>query len=30
VIREDGSLAGYRWGLTRKEQLLATERAVAE
>jgi AraC family transcriptional regulator, regulatory protein of adaptative response / methylated-DNA-[protein]-cysteine methyltransferase len=27
VIREDGKLAGYRWGLTRKEQLLATERA---
>lgn len=29
VVREDGSLAGYRWGLTRKEQLLATERAAA-
>ena len=29
VIREDGSLAGYRWGLSRKEQLLATERAAA-
>jgi AraC family transcriptional regulator of adaptative response/methylated-DNA-[protein]-cysteine methyltransferase len=28
VIREDGSLAGYRWGLSRKEQLLATERAA--
>jgi AraC family transcriptional regulator, regulatory protein of adaptative response / methylated-DNA-[protein]-cysteine methyltransferase len=27
VIREDGSLAGYRWGLSRKEQLLAHERA---
>ena len=26
VIREDGSLAGYRWGLTRKKQLLAQER----
>jgi AraC family transcriptional regulator of adaptative response/methylated-DNA-[protein]-cysteine methyltransferase len=26
VIREDGSLAGYRWGLSRKEQLLAQER----
>jgi len=25
VIREDGSLAGYRWGLSRKEQLLAQE-----
>jgi AraC family transcriptional regulator, regulatory protein of adaptative response / methylated-DNA-[protein]-cysteine methyltransferase len=29
VIREDGTLAGYRWGLTRKEQLLAQERASA-
>jgi AraC family transcriptional regulator of adaptative response/methylated-DNA-[protein]-cysteine methyltransferase len=28
VIRRDGSLAGYRWGLTRKEQLLAAERAA--
>jgi len=28
VIRGDGSLAGYRWGLSRKEQLLAQERAV--
>jgi AraC family transcriptional regulator of adaptative response/methylated-DNA-[protein]-cysteine methyltransferase len=27
VIREDGTLAGYRWGLSRKEQLLAQERA---
>jgi AraC family transcriptional regulator, regulatory protein of adaptative response / methylated-DNA-[protein]-cysteine methyltransferase len=27
VIRGDGSLAGYRWGLSRKEQLLAQERA---
>lgn len=26
VIREDGALAGYRWGLSRKEQLLARER----
>ena len=26
VIREDGSLAGYRWGLARKQQLLAQER----
>jgi AraC family transcriptional regulator of adaptative response/methylated-DNA-[protein]-cysteine methyltransferase len=30
VVRQDGNLAGYRWGLTRKEQLLATERAGAE
>src|SRR5213080_368935 len=28
VIREDGALAGYRWWLSRKEQLLAQERAV--
>ena len=30
VIRGDGSLAGYRWGLSRKEQLLASERAGAK
>ena len=30
VIREDGALGGYRWGLERKERLLAQEaRAVA-
>ena len=28
VIREDGALAGYRWGLARKEQLLASERSA--
>jgi AraC family transcriptional regulator, regulatory protein of adaptative response / methylated-DNA-[protein]-cysteine methyltransferase len=28
VIREDGTLAGYRWGLSRKEQLLAQERVA--
>jgi AraC family transcriptional regulator, regulatory protein of adaptative response / methylated-DNA-[protein]-cysteine methyltransferase len=28
VIRGDGSLAGYRWGLPRKEQLLAQERSI--
>jgi AraC family transcriptional regulator, regulatory protein of adaptative response / methylated-DNA-[protein]-cysteine methyltransferase len=28
VIREDGTLAGYRWGLSRKEQLLESERAA--
>jgi AraC family transcriptional regulator of adaptative response/methylated-DNA-[protein]-cysteine methyltransferase len=27
VIREDGKLAGYRWGLRRKEELLALERS---
>ncbi len=30
VIREDGALAGYRWGLSRKEQLLAQERASSD
>jgi AraC family transcriptional regulator of adaptative response/methylated-DNA-[protein]-cysteine methyltransferase len=30
VIREDGTLAGYRWGLSRKEQLLKKEGAGAE
>ena len=30
VIREDGALAGYRWGLSRKEQLLAQERAAGD
>ena len=29
VVRQDGTLAGYRWGLSRKEQLLATERAAS-
>jgi AraC family transcriptional regulator, regulatory protein of adaptative response / methylated-DNA-[protein]-cysteine methyltransferase len=27
VVREDGNLAGYRWGLERKEKLLAHEAA---
>src|SRR5258708_21971487 len=26
VIREDGGLGGYRWGMERKEQLLAIEK----
>ena len=30
VVREDGDLAGYRWGLARKEQLLAAERAAEQ
>jgi AraC family transcriptional regulator, regulatory protein of adaptative response / methylated-DNA-[protein]-cysteine methyltransferase len=29
VIRQDGNLAGYRWGLSRKEQLLAQEREAS-
>ena len=29
VIREDGALAGYRWGVSRKERLLAQERAAS-
>jgi len=29
VIREDGSLAGYRWGLARKQRLLEQERRAA-
>lgn len=28
VIRGDGSLAGYRWGLDKKEKLLAREKTV--
>jgi AraC family transcriptional regulator of adaptative response/methylated-DNA-[protein]-cysteine methyltransferase len=28
VIRTDGNLAGYRWGLSRKEQLLERERSA--
>ena len=30
VIREDGNLAGYRWGLSRKQQLLNHERHAAQ
>jgi AraC family transcriptional regulator of adaptative response/methylated-DNA-[protein]-cysteine methyltransferase len=26
VIREDGALGGYRWGIGRKERLLALEK----
>ena len=28
AVREDGGLGGYRWGITRKERLLAHERAM--
>lgn len=30
VIRSDGSLAGYRWGMARKASLLERERTVAQ
>jgi AraC family transcriptional regulator of adaptative response/methylated-DNA-[protein]-cysteine methyltransferase len=30
VVRADGNLAGYRWGLTRKEKLLERERGQAK
>jgi AraC family transcriptional regulator of adaptative response/methylated-DNA-[protein]-cysteine methyltransferase len=29
VVREDGNLAGYRWGIERKRALIAGERAAA-
>jgi AraC family transcriptional regulator of adaptative response/methylated-DNA-[protein]-cysteine methyltransferase len=28
VVRSDGSLAGYRWGISRKKTLLASEQPV--
>jgi len=29
VVRQDGNLAGYRWGISRKERLLEQERQAA-
>jgi alkylated DNA nucleotide flippase Atl1 len=29
VVRGDGNLGGYRWGLGRKQELLARERQTA-
>jgi O6-methylguanine-DNA--protein-cysteine methyltransferase len=29
VVRGDGALAGYRWGIERKRALLARERGAA-
>jgi AraC family transcriptional regulator of adaptative response/methylated-DNA-[protein]-cysteine methyltransferase len=29
IIREDGSLGGWRWGMEIKRQLLATEHAMS-
>lgn len=30
VVREDGTLGGYRWGIARKRELLARERVLAQ
>lgn len=30
VVRRDGALAGYRWGLARKEKLIRWEREAME
>ena len=30
VVRGDGNLAGYRWGIERKKQLLERERTIAQ
>jgi AraC family transcriptional regulator of adaptative response/methylated-DNA-[protein]-cysteine methyltransferase len=28
VVRQDGNIGGYKWGVARKERLLAQERAL--
>ncbi|MBB3226084.1 AraC family transcriptional regulator of adaptative response/methylated-DNA-[protein]-cysteine methyltransferase [Luteibacter sp. Sphag1AF] len=30
IVREDGTLGGWRWGVSRKDRLLAAERAMSE
>jgi AraC family transcriptional regulator of adaptative response/methylated-DNA-[protein]-cysteine methyltransferase len=30
VVREDGDLAGYRWGIERKRTLLENERGITQ
>ncbi|MDK7178195.1 MGMT family protein, partial [Micrococcus luteus] len=30
VLRSDGSISGYRWGVARKQQLLALEATTKE
>ena len=30
VVRKDGGLAGYRWGIERKKRLLETEKECSE
>jgi AraC family transcriptional regulator of adaptative response/methylated-DNA-[protein]-cysteine methyltransferase len=30
VVREDGSLGGYKWGIERKEAILAREHSLAQ